>query len=62
MHFVSACIYVFGIEITIIMDEMLLTHEVENISGTVKHCNRKVASKVVIGIETTRNFIFKKFK
>ena len=44
MHFVSACIYVFGMEIIILMDEMLLTHEVDNISGIVKHCNRKVAS------------------
>jgi hypothetical protein len=62
MHFVSACIYVFGLEIIILMDEMLLTREVENISGTVKHCNRKVASQVVIGIETTKKIMFRKLK
>jgi hypothetical protein len=62
MHFVSTCIYVFGMEIIILMAEMLLTHEVENISGTVKHCNRKVASQVVTGIETTENFMFRKLK
>ena len=49
----SAWIYVFGMEIIILMDEMLLTHEAENISGTVKHCNRKVTSQVVTGMETT---------
>jgi hypothetical protein len=42
-------------EIIILMVEMLLTHEVENISGTDKHCNRKVASEVVTGIVTTEN-------
>jgi hypothetical protein len=62
MHFVSACIYVFGMEIIILMDEMLLTHEIENILGTVKHCNRKVARKVVTGIETTKNFIVQKIE
>ena len=62
MHFVSACIYVFGMEIIILMAEMLLTHEVENISGTVKHCNRKVASQVVTRIETTKFFMFIKSK
>ena len=46
----------FYMEIIILMVEMFLTHEVENISGTVKHCNRKVASEVVIGIVTTENF------
>jgi hypothetical protein len=50
---VSAWIYVFGMEIIILMDEMLITHEVENISGTIKHCDRKVASQVVTGIEST---------
>jgi hypothetical protein len=40
-------------EIIILMSEMLLTHEVEKISGNVKHCNKKVASQVVPGIETT---------
>jgi hypothetical protein len=40
-------------EIIILMVEILLTQEVENISGTVKHCNRKVASEVVPGIVTT---------
>ena len=53
MHFLSACIYVFGMEIIIVMAEMLLTHEVENISGIAKHCNKKVASHVVTRIETT---------
>jgi hypothetical protein len=43
-------------KIIILMFEMLLTHEVENISGTGKHCNRKVASEVVTGIVTTENF------
>jgi len=38
------------------MVEILLTHEVENISGTDKHCNRKFASEVVTGIMTTENF------
>ena len=42
-------------EIIILMFEMLLTHEVENISGTVKHCNRKAASEVVTVIVTTEN-------
>jgi hypothetical protein len=42
-------------EIIILMFEMLLTHEVENLSGIVKHCNRKDASEVVIGIMTTEN-------
>jgi hypothetical protein len=45
----------FYMEIIILMVEMLLTHEVENISGTDKHCNRKVASEVVTGIVTTEN-------
>jgi hypothetical protein len=49
-------------EIIILMAEMLLTHEVENISGTVKHYNRKVASQVVTGIVTTKNFMFRKLK
>ena len=62
MHFVSTCIYVFGMEIIILMAEMLLTHEVENIAVTVKHCNRKVASQIVTGIETTENFMFRKLK
>jgi hypothetical protein len=62
MHFECACIYVFGMEIIILMDEMLLTHEIDNISGTVKHCKRKVASQVVTGIETTKKFMFKKLK
>jgi hypothetical protein len=62
MHFVSACIYVLGKEIIILMDEMLLTYEVENILVTDKHCNKKVASRVVIGIKTTKNFMFKKLK
>ena len=62
MHFVSACIYVFGMEIIILMAKMLLTHEIENISGIVKHCNRKVASQVVTGIKITKNFMFRKLK
>jgi hypothetical protein len=33
--------------------EMLLTPEIENISGTVKYCNRKVISQVVTRMETT---------
>jgi hypothetical protein len=49
-------------EIIILMDEMLLTHEVENISGTIKHYNRKAASQVVTGIVTTKNFMFIKLK
>jgi len=49
-------------EVIILMLEMLLTHEVENISGTVKHCNRKFASEVVTGTVTTKNFMFKKWK
>jgi hypothetical protein len=40
-------------EIIMLMAEMLPTPEVENIAGTVKHCNRKVASQVVTGVETT---------
>jgi hypothetical protein len=59
MHFVSACIYVFSMELIILMADMLLNHEVENISGTVKHCKRKVVSQVVTGIETTKNFMFR---
>ena len=49
-------------EIIILMAEMLLTHDVENISGIVKHCKRKVASQVVTGIETTKKFMFRKLK
>jgi hypothetical protein len=49
-------------QVSILMVEMLLTHEVENISRTVKHCNRKVASEVVTGIVTTENFMFRKSK
>jgi hypothetical protein len=45
MHFVSACIYIFGMEIIILMDEMLLTHEVENILGTIKIATRKLQSR-----------------
>jgi hypothetical protein len=29
------------------MLQLLLTHGVENVSGVVSHCNRKVASQVV---------------
>jgi hypothetical protein len=36
-----------------LMVEMLLTPEIENISGTVKHCNMKVTSQVVTRMETT---------
>ena len=43
----------YCMEIIILMAEMFLTPEVENILGTVKHCNRKVTSQVVTGIETT---------
>jgi hypothetical protein len=49
-------------EIIILMAEMLLTHGVENILGTVRHCNRKFASPVVTGIVTTENFLFRKLK
>jgi hypothetical protein len=49
-------------EIIILMIEILLTQEVENISGTDKHCNSKVASEVVIGIVTTENSLFRKLK
>jgi hypothetical protein len=49
-------------EIVILMVEMLLTHEVENILGIVKHCNRKVASEVVTGIVTIENSLFRKLK
>jgi hypothetical protein len=40
-------------EIIMLMAEMLLTPEIENISGTVKHYNRKVTSQVVTRMETT---------
>jgi hypothetical protein len=49
-------------EIIILMAKMLLTHEVENIAGTIKHCNRKVAGQVVTEIETAENFMFRKLK
>ena len=49
-------------EIIILMDKMLLTHELEIISGTVKHCIRKVASQVVTKIETTKKIMLKKNK
>jgi hypothetical protein len=37
----------YCMEIIILMAEMFLTHGVENISGVVRHCNKKVASQVV---------------
>jgi hypothetical protein len=40
-------------EIIMLMAEMLLTPEIENILGTVKHFNRKVPSQVVTRMETT---------
>ena len=43
----------YCMEIIILMDEMVLTHEVDNISGTIKHCKRKVTSQVVTRMETT---------
>jgi hypothetical protein len=49
-------------EIIIITDEMLLTRGLENISGAIRHYNRKVASELVIGIVTTQDFLFKKLK
>jgi hypothetical protein len=57
------CMYIcFCMEIIILMAEMLLTQEVENISGTVKHYSKKVASQVVTGIMTIENFMFRKLK
>jgi hypothetical protein len=42
------CMHIcYLMEIIILTTEMLLTHGVENISGVVRHCNRKVASQVV---------------
>jgi len=41
------------------MVEMFLTHEIENISGTDKHCNREVASEVVTGIVTAESLCSK---
>jgi hypothetical protein len=43
----------YCMEIIMLMAEMLLTPEIENILGTVKHCNRKVTSQVVTRMETT---------
>lgn len=42
--------------LTIEMSQFLLTHGVENISGNVRHFNRKVASQVVTWALTTWNF------
>ena len=39
---------------------MLLTHEVEDISGVVTHCNMKVESQVVTWTLTTINLLFGK--
>jgi hypothetical protein len=51
MHLLNAfceCMNIYYcMEIIILMDEIFLNHGVENISGVVIHCNKKVASHVV---------------
>jgi hypothetical protein len=43
----------YCMEIIMSMAEMLLTPEIENISGIVKHYNKKVTSQVVTRMEST---------